>query len=220
MSPPQAYARTAGVAYLVIIIVSMIYAGLVESPLIVSGDDAATVANIVAAQGLFRLGLVLVLVIYASVLVASWALYLLLRSASSSLSLLALMFRCAEAILGAATVFLGLAILHLATGGGPDGALVGRAVEVRAAALDVVLLFVGVGAGLFCYLLWRSKLIPRVLAGWGVLTYLSMFALALVSLTFPDHPAMLETVLYAGGTAFELGLGFWLTIKGVDERST
>ena len=36
---PLVYARVAGVAYLVIIIVAMFYGGLVESKLIVSGGD-------------------------------------------------------------------------------------------------------------------------------------------------------------------------------------
>ena len=217
------YARIAGAAYLVIIIVSMVYAGLVESPLIVSGDGAATAANILAAQGLFRLGIVLVLVIYASVIVASWALYELLRHVSRPLSLLALLFRSAEAILGAATVFLGLGILELASGAPGNiepaelHALVERVVAVRAAALDIVLVFVGFGATLYCYLLFRSGHVPRFLCGWGVATYLSMLGLAVLSLVVPDHPQMLETVLYASGTAFELSFGGWLLIRGIDQ---
>lgn len=225
MPSPQAYARIAGVAYLVIIIVSMAYAGLVESPLIVSGDGGATTANILDALGLFRLGLVLVLVVYASVLVASWALYQLLRPVNRPLCLLALVFRCAEAILGAATVFLGLGILHLATGGGPDGAfepaqvhaLVERLVEVRAAALDVVLVFVGFGATLYCYVLLRSRYVPRFLASWGVATYVSMLGIAVLGVLVPDHPEVLETVLYGAGTAFELVFGGWLVITGVHD---
>lgn len=47
-----------GVAYLVIITVSMLYAWLVETRLVVAGDDAATAANILNEQGLFRAGIV------------------------------------------------------------------------------------------------------------------------------------------------------------------
>jgi hypothetical protein len=218
MPTPQRYARIVGVAYLVIIIVSMIYAGLVESQLAVAGDDVATATNISNDEGLFRVGLVLVLVIYTSVLVASWALYGLLRTFSPSLALLALILRSAEAVLGAATVFLGFAVLHFATGEAPGAdvryALVGRLVEVRTAALDVVLVFVGLGAGLFCCLLLRSRYIPRFLSVWGILTYLSMLCLALVSIVYPAHPEALETVLYGAGTAFELLFGFWLVVRG------
>jgi len=40
--------------------------------------------------------------------------------------------------------------------------------------------------------------------------------LALVSILFPNHPLMLETVLYSVGGTFELVLGLWLVFKGVD----
>ena len=39
--------------------------------------------------------------------------------------------------------------------------------EQETAGLDIVLLFVGVGATLFCYLLFKSRAIPRPLAGWA-----------------------------------------------------
>jgi hypothetical protein len=68
---PRVYARVAGVAYLVITVVAVLYGGLVESKLIVAGNDAATATNILAHESLFRVEIVLVLVIYASVVVAS-----------------------------------------------------------------------------------------------------------------------------------------------------
>ena len=74
---PLVYARVTGGAYLVITVVAMLYGGLVESQLVVSGNDAATADNILAHESLFRIGIVLVLVIYASVVVASWSLYVI-----------------------------------------------------------------------------------------------------------------------------------------------
>ena len=47
---PLAYARVAGAAYLVIIIVAMLNASLVDSKLIVAGNDAATASNIMAHE--------------------------------------------------------------------------------------------------------------------------------------------------------------------------
>jgi len=200
---PLVYARVAGVAYLVITIVAVLYGSLVESKLIESGNDAATATNILANESLFRVGIVLVLIIYVSVVVASWALYVILRTVHKNLALLALLLRSAEAVLGAATVLI-------------SQVLAGRFIDVRTAGLDIVLIFIGLGATVFCYLLFKSRYIPKPLAAWGILTYLSMLSLALVSILFPNHPLMLANVLYGVGASFELVLGLWLVFKGVD----
>jgi hypothetical protein len=221
---PQPYARVAGVAYLVIAVSGVLYGALVESKLIVSGDHAATATNIIANESLFRIGIVLVLTIYVSVVVASWALYVILRTVHENLALLALLLRLAEAIVGATTVLISFAVLSVLQGQGPSNAfepeqlqlLAGRFIDVRTAGLDIVLIFIGIGAAVFCVLLYRSKYIPRLLAAWGIFTYLSMLFLALVSILFPNHPLMLEHILYGVGGSFELILGLWLLFKGID----
>jgi hypothetical protein len=221
---PRSYARIAGAAYLVIAIVALFYGFLVESQLIVSGNDTQTASNILANESLFRLGIVLVLVIYVSVVVASWALYVILRTVHQNLALLALLLRSAEAVLGAATVLISFAVLLVLKGNDPANAfeaqqlqaLAGRLLDVRTAGLDIVLVFIGLGATIFCYLLFKSKYIPRPLAAWGMFTYLSMLVLAFVSILFPNHPLMLEYVLYGVGELFELTFGFWLLFRGVD----
>lgn len=218
------YAPIAGGAYLAIVVAGFVYSALVQSQLIVPGDDAVTATHILAHPLRFRLGIVLVLVIYASVVVASWALFVILRDVHESLALLALLFRMGEAIVGATTVLISFAVWYLLSAEGsvsafePDQlhALAGRLLDVRTAGLDIVLLFIGVGATIFCYLLFRSRIIPRPLAGWGIFTYLSMLFLALVSIVIPDHPLVLETVFYSAGAAFELVFGLWLLVKGVE----
>ena len=137
---------------------------------------------------------------------------------------LALLLRSAEAVLGAATVLISFVVLYVLGGNGRSNgfepeqlqALAGPFLDVRTAGLDIVLIFIGLGATLFCYLLFRSKYIPRWLAGWGIFTYLSTLSLALASILFPSHPLMLELVFYGVGELFELTLGFWLVFKGID----
>jgi hypothetical protein len=136
----------------------------------------------------------------------------------------------AEAAVGAATILISFSVWYLLAGDvslsteasalafSPDQlhALAGRLLDVQTASLDVVLLFIGVGGTLFCYLLFRSSMIPRPLAGWGIFTYLSMLVLALISVLIPDHPSILETILYSAGGAFELIFGLWLVVKSVE----
>jgi Domain of unknown function (DUF4386) len=52
---PQAYARTAGALYLLVILFGGFSEGFVMNTLIVSGDAAATAHNITAASGLWQL---------------------------------------------------------------------------------------------------------------------------------------------------------------------
>jgi hypothetical protein len=221
---PLVYARVAGVAYIVIAIAGVLYGALVETKLIVSGNDAATANNIMANQSLFRIGIVLVLIIYVSVVVASWALYVILRTVHQNLALLGLLLRSAEAIVGAATVLTSFVVLYVLGRNGASTAfqpeqlqaLAGRFIDVRTAGLDVVLVFIGLGATVFCVLLFKSRYIPRPLAAWGIFTYVSMLFLASVSILFPNHPMMLETVLYSVGGLFELVFGLWLLFTGID----
>ena len=149
---------------------------------------------------------------------------MILRSVHENLALLALLFRSAEAIVGAATVLTSFAVISILGGQGAASALApeqlqalaGRFIDVRTAGLDIVLILIGVGATVFSYLLFKSKLIPRPLAAWGIFTYLSMLFLGTVSILFPSHPLMLEHVLYGVGGSFELVFGLWLVFKGVD----
>ena len=92
----QAYARIVGIAYLVISAAGVLSISLIDSALIVSSDSAATTQNIVADGWLFRIGIVCVILIYLSVLVLSWAMYVLLEKVHRDLALLGMLARLAE----------------------------------------------------------------------------------------------------------------------------
>jgi hypothetical protein len=223
---PLIYARVAGFMYMLIIIIGVLTGLFIDSTHIVSGNDAATATNIIANDFLFRIGIAGILIMYAGVVVLSWALYILLKTVNKNLALLALLLRLAEAVLGGATVLISFIILLLLNNKGYSTvfeteqlqALVGVFLNVRTAGLDIVLLFVGLGGTVFCYLFFKSQYVPRILAVWGIFTYLSMLILSFVSILFPNHPAMIEIVLYAPGGLFEIIFGFWLLFKGVNIR--
>ncbi len=221
-SSPLFYARIAGLTYLLIIIIAFVNAGVIDSVLLVPGNDAQTTTNILANDTLFRIGIALIIIMYASVVILSWALYVLFKNVNRYLALLALLLRLAEAVLGGATVLISFFVLGLlndySTVFEPDQlqALAGVFLYVRTSGLDIVLIFVGMGGTVFCYLFFISKYVPRILAAWGIITYLSMLILGFISILFPHHPQVIEIVPYALGGLFELIFGFWLLIKGIN----
>jgi hypothetical protein len=216
--------RMAGAAYLFVILVGMLSVSLIDAKLVVAGDSSETASNIVAHELSFRVGIVAVLAMYAGVVVISAYLYAILRTVDETLARLAMLLRITEAIVGAATAVLSLVTLALLTDSAPTAALgveqaqalAATFLDVRTAALDVVLFFVGLGGTLFCYLFYASRYVPRALAAWGSVAYLSMLVLAIISITFPGHPPALETALYANGAVFELVFGAWLLFKRFD----
>ena len=219
---PLFYARVAGLAYVVIILLGIFSVSYIETNLVVPGNDAETVSNIMANELRFRISIVSEIMIYVLVVLLSWALYVILKTVNKNLALLALLWRLAEAIIGGgATVLSGLIPLLLLKGEAafePEQlqALVGLFLQVRSVGLDVALIFIGVGGTLFCYLFFTSKYVPRILAVWGMVTYLSMLVLSFVSILSPDLPESTKMVIYAPGGLFEVIFGLWLLIKGVN----
>ena len=215
-------ARVAGLAYLLIIILGLLKGIFWESSLIVSGNDAATVNNIIANELQFRLVVASELILYVLVVLLSLALYIVLKPVNKNLALAALFFRFGEAIIGVViTVLSGLIPLLLLNRQAVFEteqlqALVGLFLNLRTAGLDIVLLFIGLGGTIFCYLFFQSKYVPRILASWGIFTYLSMLILAFLNILLPNRPAMIEIVLFALGALFEVIFGFWLWFKGVN----
>jgi hypothetical protein len=219
---PLVYARVAGLAYVLVIMLGMFSVGFLVESNIVSGNDAATVNNIMANELLFRIGIAGEIMMFVLVVLLSLALYVILKTVNRNLALLALLWRVGEAIIGGGvTVLSGLIPLLLLNGEAVFEteqlqALVGLFLDVRSAGLDVVLIFIGMGGTLFCYLFFKSKYVPRILAAWGMLTYVSMLVLAFASILLPDLPETVKMAFYAPGGLFEIIFGLWLLIKGVN----
>lgn len=215
-------AKIAGLMYVFIILLGVLKVSFLEPALIVPGDASATVSANDSSELLFRIGIVSEISMYVFVVLLSLALYIILKPVNSNLALTALFLRFGEGIIGAViTVISGLIPLLLINDAAgietePLQALVLIFQNVRIAGLDIVLIFIGLGGTIFCYLFFISKYVPRLLAAWGIFTYLSMLILAVISILFPAHPVIIETVLYAPGGLFELIFGLWLLTKGVN----
>jgi len=218
---PLIYARVAGLAYLITIMLGIFSANFVYSKLVVPGNVSETVNNILENESLFRVGLASEILMFVLVVLLAMSLYVILKTVDKNLALLALLWRAGEAIIGAGvTVISGSIPLLLLNGESmleakELHALVGMFLEVRNAGLDIVLIFIGMGGTIFFYLFYKSNYIPRILSAWGMLTYLSMLILSFASVLF-YIPAATKLAIYAPGGLFEILIGFWLLFKGVN----
>jgi len=215
------YARIAGLTYIIVILLGVFSVNFIASSLIVPDDIAATHKNISDNEFLFRISVASETVMYLLVILLSLALYVVLKTVDNNLALLALLWRAAEAIIGAATVVVSglipLILINTKTVFSPEQVqtLLKLFLDIRNSGLDIVLMFIGVGSTIFCYLFYKSKYVPRFLAGWGIITYLSMLLLSFISLLSPDFPETYKMIFYVPGGLFELIFGFWLLLKGV-----
>jgi hypothetical protein len=89
-------------------------------------------------------------------------------------------------------------------------ALGSLAVQSNAMAYQLAEMSLGFGAIFLCALLVRARLIPRFLAGWGVIGY-AMLAAGSIAEIFGIHIGL---VLSIPGGLFEVALSLWLLIKG------
>lgn len=93
---------------------------------------------------------------------------------------------------------------------GLANALGSLAVQSNTMAYQLAEMTLGVGGMFLCGLLFRTRLIPRFLAGWGVIGY----AILLAGFMAEIFGLQFSLMLSIPGGLFEVVLGFWLLTKG------
>ena len=220
-------ARIAGLLYLVIILAGIFAEFMVRSSLIVSGDAAATAENIMASEGLFRIGITSDLIMIMSDVAIALLFFVLLKPVSNTLALLAAFFRLAQA----ATLGINLLNLFFALQllGGADylgtlsadqsNALALMFLDAHATGYRLALVFFGFSILILGYLLVKSGYFPRILgvgmivASFGYL--IDSFANFLLP-NYSDYEAIFNLVVFAPAFIAELSLCLWLLRKGVN----
>jgi hypothetical protein len=208
---------TAGIALLLMSVVAIFGNVIAVDGLVVEGDAAQTTANIMAAQGLLRLGIVSLIVVVALDVVVAWALYRVFSPVNRGLSMLAAAFRLVYS--GVLMVAIGqlLGVVRLLSDDG-NLALLG-ADQLNAQAMVGITAFndiwyvgqflFGLHLLLIGYLAFRAGYIPRVL---GVLLAISGLGYATDSLG-----AVLSQGTWTDITTFtfigEFLLAIWLVIR-------
>ena len=221
---PQVYARTAGVLYLLIIIFGIFAEAFVRGTTVVPGDGAATAANLMAMESLWRFGIAAEFLSLVCVTMLAMIYYFLLRPVQKELNLLSTFLMLipvpiqAIAILNLTTALFPIVNAASLKGFTPEQlqTLASLAIRSHGYGFSVALLFVGSHFLIHGYLIFKSGYLPRVLgimmevAGVGYVT--NSFVLIL----YPAIASKVFLVVVLPIFLSELSLSLWLLIKGVN----
>jgi hypothetical protein len=214
-----AAAITAGVAYLMMMGTPFAEFYVLEK-LIVQGDMAKTANNIMAHEALFRYGMVGYLVNFVGDLIASWALFILLKPVNENLSILTALFRLVYTVISLAAILNLVTVLTLLNTAAYGAVFTPQQIYAQVdlsfmafrKGWSVAYLFFGIHLWLLGYLIIKSKYIPGII-GWLLIVAGSGWLIDnLKPLLFPDFTINFIFIMITG--LGELVFTLWLWIRG------
>ena len=219
---PRFKARIAGTFYLVTTLTRMFVEIFVRNRLVVSDGAAATAANILAHESLWRWGFAADILAFASYVALTALLYELFKPVNRSVSLVAAFFSLVACVVQAVSSLFHLAPLVL-LGGTPYlrafnveqlQALALVFLRLRAAAYHSIgLVFFGLYCLLIGYLIFRSTFLPRII---GVLMMLA--GLSYLTFLSPPLAQSLQPYILIFPGVGQISLTLWLLVIGVNEQ--
>lgn len=221
MKSIKSKARIAGVFYLLIFICAGFAEGYVRTGVLVPGDPSATVQNILASEGIFRLGLASDLLAFVFDAIVAILLYVILKPVSKTLSLMAATFRLiahpAIASLNMLNHYAALAVLDGTFAVAQPESLSLFFMDLHSTGYLVAGVFFGVHLLILGYLVIKSELFPKVL-GWllgiAALGYLIESFGSFLAPAYVDIYTLIVTITAVVG---EISFTFWLLVKGVKD---
>jgi len=215
---PLTHARVAGFFYVVANLPAPFTLLYLPSRFIVRGDAAATAANIMASESLFRFGIVLNLFTFIGQIFLVLALYQLLKVVSKNFASLMVIFALAAVPIAMLNELTQLAVLQLLSGA--DYLKVFTTEQLQALAylflrlhsqgLNIAQIFWGLWLFPMGYLVFKSGFLPRIL---GILLMIGCFGYVIQS--FAAFLGYNVSIIFFTGWV-ELLFLLWLLIKGVN----
>ncbi|MBP2215096.1 DUF4386 domain-containing protein [Arthrobacter sp. CAN_C5] len=227
MEPQKGLARTAGALYLAVAILAGFAIGFVRNSIYVSGDPGATLENIAANEGLFRLGILADLTQSTLMLLVAMALYMLLRHVNKHVAGAMVLILSISVAIQTLNLAPSLAALKVATnpdyaaslGSGGAGSLVMVMLDLQRDGFLIAQVFFGLWLLPLGYLVLKSAMFPR---GLGVLLMIACFSyLAHLPFAFlwPEVGSFLTPFVAVPATVAELWMVLYLLIKGVRKQN-
>ncbi|KFF03363.1 DUF4386 domain-containing protein [Flavobacterium reichenbachii] len=218
---PKNYARTAGILYLIIIVMGFCAETFVRNKLFVSGDANATANNIINSPFLWKIGITADLIMQICDLPVMIILYYLLRPISKKLALLNLSFNLIQTAvlvanklnLLAALFFLGDAEYLKTFTTDQLHTLAYLSIKLHDFGFGIGLIFFGFVCLFEGYLIFKSGYFPKVI---GVLMSIAGICYLFNSFALILAPQLSSIMLLMPCLIAELSLSLWLIFKGVN----
>jgi hypothetical protein len=220
---PQIYARTGGIAYLIIIVAGIFGEIFVRNSLIVSGNAAATASHIMASPVLWRMGIAVDLIMHLCDVVLMVVFYVLLRPVSKNLVLMAILFNLVQtAVLVANKLNLLMPLFLLGDADylkafSPEQlqALAYISLKMHGYGFAVGLLFFGAECLILGYLIFKSGFLPKIIGTLIEIAGLCYLINSFVMILAPVWADRLFPITMVPAFVGELSLCLWLLVKGV-----
>jgi len=219
-------ARFAGILYLVIFIVYPLSAFIGKSSIIVDGDPAATVNNIMASESMFRIGITGEVIIFLVEIILAGIFYEFLKPVDTAISFAAALSRVAEAVIQAVNLLPSILALLLVSGAGyltvfePNqlNALLLLFMDSFDYMIIVWGFFFGFHLLLLGYLVYKSNLFPGILGILLVFGGIGYLLQSFGAFVVPQFDALLANVVLILAIPSELAFTLYLLIKGVNKN--
>lgn len=216
-------ARIAGLMYLFALVTAVFSEFYIRASLLDWGNVGETASNIANSEGFFRTAIVSDLSSFAAIVVLAVSLYLVVKPVNPYLGLIALCWWLGQAFILGMTTLNSFLILSMVSGAGYLAAfdpgqlhaLVGLFVRAHYAGYDIALVFFSLGSSAFAYLLFKARLVPRLLALFGVLASLLFLTGTVTLFLLPETSPLIRQMINPLIATYELLIGLWLLIKGV-----
>ena len=217
------YARLTGAFYMGIAVAGGFSIAYVPSQIVVQGDAAATVANIVGRTGLYQLGIAGDLAVMVFEIMAMTMLYFMFRSVSPTVSFAAAMARLSMVSVMSAMLFFHAGASLLADSdlvmtsfsAEQRADLAGLLLEMHRAGVWIWQVFFSLHLVLLGYLVLASDRFPRLI-GIGLMVGASGYFMdSVYAFAFPEVAAlgMLRAGLLVIVTLSEVGFALWLLVR-------
>ncbi len=226
MTTNRSNAVAAGALFIIATVADVISRVAFVQPIL---SDPVDLTKISANDNQVLLGALLLLIGAAAAAGIAIALYPVLRKHNEGLALGSVGFRLIEAALYVGIVVCLLLLVTLSQEAANSGSAASAAYAVPAALLmaardslgEVAVLVFGLGALLYYWVFYQSRLVPRWLSAWGLLAIVSvMVSGLLVMLRLTEPMSTTQLVLALPIAVQEMVLAVWLIARGFNPSAT
>lgn len=221
INSPKQTARLAGWLYLILIPLGFFGVVYVTTALVVPGDMAATISNIAASEGMYRLSMVSALLMNIVSVMLVLVLYKLFKSVDkdmAGLMLVLLLLGAGIAMLNELNHFVALVFSSVAAQvvftADQSQYFVGLFLDMYEFGSYIAGVFWGLWLFPLGYLIYKSNFVPKILGVLLVIAGVGYVAESFLLFLAPELGIPITDYTFIG----EVTITLWLLIKGVDEQ--